>query len=265
MADPQSVETRRFRSTVPYYARYRLNYPVGLFDRIASILGLAPGDRVLDLGTGPGLIAIPFAERGMRVTAVDPEPDMLAAAWEAAMAAGVGIDFREGSSFSLPSLAEPFKLVTIGRAFHWMDRAATLRTLDSMIVPEGAVALFGENHPDTVENAWQGILDDIGERFGVKESPSQRKRADQAYRSDESMLFDSQFRRLERFGVVIRREITADDLIGLILSRSGTSLERLGPRAEEFEQVLRSDLASHASKGEFVEIAELTALIARRS
>jgi hypothetical protein len=146
-----------------------------------------------------------------------------------------------------------------------MDRAATLRTLDSMIVPEGAVALFGENHPDTVENAWQGILDDIGERFGVKESPSQRKRADQAYRSDESMLFDSQFRRLERFGVVIRREITADDLIGLILSRSGTSLERLGHRAEEFERVLRSDLASHASKGEFVEIAELTALIARRS
>lgn len=265
MPDPQAVDARRFRSTVPYYARYRLNYPAALFDRVVSVLGLVPGDPVLDLGTGPGLIAIPLAERGMRVTAVDPEPDMLAAARDAAMASGVELELHEASSFSLPSPIGPFKLVTIGRAFHWMDRSATLRTLDSMIIQEGAVALFGESHPHTVENAWQALLDDIGERYGVKESPRRRKRADPDYRSDESILFDSPFRRLERFGVVMRREITADDLIGLILSRSGTSLERLRHRAEDFERDLRSDLQSRAAAGGFVEVAELTALIARRS
>jgi SAM-dependent methyltransferase len=264
MVDPKSVDPRRFRSTVPYYSRYRLGYPPELIDRIVAELDLTAGDPVLDLGTGPGLIAVPFAERGMRVTAVDPEPDMLAAAREAALAAGVEIDLREGSSFSLSSVVGSFKLVTIGRAFHWMDRAATLRTLDSMIVPDGAVVLFGESHPHTAENAWQGLLDDIGERYGVKESSRRQKRADPDYRSDESILLDSPFRRLERFGAVIRREITADDLVGLILSRSGTSLERLGNRAVEFEQDLRRDLSSRTSEGGFVEIAELTALIARR-
>ena len=51
------------------------------------LAGLEPGDAVMDLGCGPGLLAIPFAQAGMKVTAVDPEPEMLEAAG-AARAAG---------------------------------------------------------------------------------------------------------------------------------------------------------------------------------
>ena len=63
-----------------YYERYRLAYPDRLIARVAGLLGLKPGDAVLDLGCGTGMLAIAFARLGMAVTAMDPEPDMLAAA-----------------------------------------------------------------------------------------------------------------------------------------------------------------------------------------
>ena len=56
-------------------------------------------------------------------------------------------------SFKRPYLGR-FKLVTIGRAFHWMDRPATLGLLDALVEAGGAVALFGETYPDVAENAW---------------------------------------------------------------------------------------------------------------
>jgi ubiquinone/menaquinone biosynthesis C-methylase UbiE len=77
MTDDRAYEPRRFRTTVPFYERYRLGYPDRLIQRVIAFTGLEPGDAVLDLGTGPGLLAIPFAAAGMRVSAADPEPDML--------------------------------------------------------------------------------------------------------------------------------------------------------------------------------------------
>ena len=89
MNQPVPYEPRRFQSAVPYYERYRLGYPERLIARVVALLGLAADDAVLDLGCGPGSLAVPFAQAGMAVTAADPEPDMLDAAGEAAKAAGV--------------------------------------------------------------------------------------------------------------------------------------------------------------------------------
>jgi len=100
---PNTYEPRRFQSTVPYYARYRLGYPRLLIRRVVALAGLSPGDGVLDLGCGPGLLALPFAQEGMAVTAVDPEPEMLAALAAAAEVERLQVDARQGSSFVLPS------------------------------------------------------------------------------------------------------------------------------------------------------------------
>ena len=49
----------------------------------------------------------------------------------------------------------PYRLVTIGRAFHWMDRAATLAMLDRIVGPGGAVASFTMPIPMwSEENRW---------------------------------------------------------------------------------------------------------------
>src|ERR1019366_10087065 len=62
-------EPHRFKSAAPFYERYRLGYPERLIRRLIALAGLRPGDPVLDLGTGPGLLAVPFARAGMAVTA----------------------------------------------------------------------------------------------------------------------------------------------------------------------------------------------------
>ena len=260
-----SFDPRRFRSTVPFYARYRLAYPARLIARVIEITGLQRSDAVLDLGSGPGLLAIPFAEAGMRVTAVDPEPDMLDAAREAAEAAGVDLDLRQGSSFTLPGDLGPVGLVTIGRAFHWMDRRQTLRDLDRVVAPGGAIALFGDDHPKTAENAWRLKLREICDRYGRSAMAHVERAADPAFRNDESLLLDSPFSKLERIGIVIRRQITAEEVVGLAYSLSSSSPEKLGERAASFERELRQELSKIASDGRFTEIAELEALVARRS
>ncbi len=61
----------------------------------------------------------------MAVTAMDPEPEMLAATQLAAKAVGVHVTLKQASSYDLSAEMGPFRLAAIGRAFHWMDRAAT--------------------------------------------------------------------------------------------------------------------------------------------
>jgi SAM-dependent methyltransferase len=247
---------RRFRTTVPFYAKYRLAYPDALIARVAEAMKLAPGDPVLDLGCGPGLLAIPFARLGMRVTGVDPEPDMLEAARMEAQDAQVAIDLRQASSFDLPAGIGPFRLVTMGRSFHWMDRAATLSMLDGLVPAGGAVALFDDRHVKTAENNWLSALKTVGQRFGAEEGPHRIARQQSDYRAHISYLFASPFCDIFSISVYIRREISAADVIGYAHSTSVMSPEALGQ--------LREALAQASPDGRLVEIAEMEAMIARK-
>ncbi len=263
MSQPE-FEPRRFRTTVPYYARYRLAYPDELIARVAKLVGLAPGARVMDLGCGPGFLAIPFARAGMRVVGVDPEPDMLDVARAVAKDAAVSVDFRQGSSFELPDIG-PLDLVTMGRSFHWMDRAETLRVLDRLLVPGGAIALFEDDHPRTAENSWLNAVREVGKRYGMQEASHRVAAAKSDYRTHISYLFESAFSHVVRVGLYVRRDVTADDIVGRAFSLSMLSHEKLGERASAFETELRAALAEISVDGRFVEIAELAADVAMRA
>lgn len=257
-------QPRRFRSTVPYYTRYRLGYPSRLLNRVAALAGLKPGERVLDLGCGPGLLALGFARLGAAVVAVDPEPEMLAAGRVAAKEAGLRIDFREGSSFALPADLGTVKLVTMGRSFHWMDRAATLGALDGIVVPDGAIVLFGENHPSTAENRWRETVRDVGKRYDADEASYRALWRGADGLTHESYLFNSSFGDLEGASVFVRNALSADGIVGRVLSLSLSSPEKLGDRRAAFEADLRAALLAFAPDGKFTEIAEIQATIARR-
>lgn len=252
----------RFQSTVPFYTRYRLGYPSRLIERVIELTGVQAGDSMLDLGTGPGLLAVPFAAAGMRVTAADPEPAMLAAAAETARAAGVKLDLWSGGSDDLTPDMGPYRLVTMGRSFHWMDRAATLVRLDSIIGRGGAIVLFYDEHPKTAENRWADVLHNVANRYGRGEESVISERKSAEYRSHESLLLASPFSDLEAISVIVRKPISADEILGRALSMSTCSPERLGPRLGAFEAELRSALGASS---ELTEIAGLVALIARRA
>jgi SAM-dependent methyltransferase len=260
----RTYDPRRFQTTVPYYSRYRLGYPQRLIARVIDIVGLKPGDNVMDLGCGPGTLAVPFADAGMRVTGVDPEPEMLEAARQAAREAGVDIALKQGSSFDLPKDIGPFKLVTMGRSFHWMDRSATLLALDPLVTDDGGVALFDDEHVRTVENLWRAKLRDLGDRYGRLESPNVAAENRSDYRRHESLLMDSAFPVLDGASVFIKREVTAEDVVGIAFSLSTSSPAKLGARKDQFESELRAELAALSPDGRFTEIVAMNALVARR-
>jgi hypothetical protein len=47
----------RFATTVPLYEKFRPPYPAEFFRAVSRRLGLRKEHRLIDLGTGPGLLA----------------------------------------------------------------------------------------------------------------------------------------------------------------------------------------------------------------
>jgi predicted RNA methylase len=261
---PPSFEPRRFRSTVPFYATYRTPYPGALTAFVAERCRLEHGSPVLDLGCGPGLLAVAFARLGCAVTAMDPEPDMLGAAAKHAEANGVVLSLIEGSSYELSPRDGPFALVAMGRSFHWMDRDATLRMLDRIVEATGAVALFGDRRIATPGADWPALLHQVGMEYAPARM-AERRWTDPAFAPHETVLLRSAFSHLTLHGMTVARTLSVDDIVGLAYSKSTTSPGALGERRQAFEDRLRRGLAELAPDGVLNEVVEIRALIARRN
>jgi SAM-dependent methyltransferase len=248
---------RRFRSTVSHYVAGRLRYPPPLIAAVVAALAIEGRGRVLDLGCGPGFLALAFAPLVAEVVAMDPEPDMLAAARQAASDAPGRISFVLGGSEQLGSHLGRFDLVTMGRSFHWMDRDRTLAVLDTLVEPKGGVALFSDRHPEAPENAWHALWIATRDRFAERDP-----RLDQ--RDHETVLRRSVFSHIRRLTERYRRDLTIDELVARALSTSTTSPEVLGPARAEFEAEIRAAVTPYARDGTLAELAEAEALLATR-
>jgi SAM-dependent methyltransferase len=253
----------RFASAVPFYVEGRLNYPDRLITQVARAIGLRPGERVLDLGCGPGFLAIAFARLGCEVVGMDPDVAMLAAARQMAAEAGVACEFREGSSFDLSPAIGRFRLVTMGRSFHWMDRAATLATLAAMTEPDATVALFNDRHIACAENRWDGAIEEVRERFGTR-SDWKAMRDTLDVEPHASVLLASPFGRVDILGVVERRSLPVERAVTRALSYSGSAPAVLGERRAAFEAAVREAVSPFAKGGILHEVVEFTALVGRR-
>jgi ubiquinone/menaquinone biosynthesis C-methylase UbiE len=255
--------TRRFQSAAAHYLAGRAPYPAALIANVARLLELRSTDRILDLGCGPAQLATALARFVGEVLAIDPEPHMLALAREAAKELP-NVKVAEGRSDDLGREFGRFRAVVIGRAFHWMDREETLRRLDRLIEPDGAVVLFDDKRSAIPENKWVKEVRALLERYAEDDEDFKRRRSD-AFLPHISVLLRSAFSRLEQFSVTTERELTVDDLVERALSGSSTSRARLGERADAMIGDLRALAAELSSSGPLVEVVTSNALIARRS
>jgi len=62
----------RFATTAEFYEQYRPPYPAEFFRAVAEKLTLDKRHALIDLGTGPGVLALGFAPYVGRVVGVDP-------------------------------------------------------------------------------------------------------------------------------------------------------------------------------------------------
>jgi predicted RNA methylase len=108
-SEPISPPFPRFGSTVPHYLAGRPNYALSLIRIVKEQLNLTGRHRLLDLGCGPGWLAIAFAPFVGTVVAMDPEPTMLAAAHDAATEANLQLELSKGVLTILDPILECFR------------------------------------------------------------------------------------------------------------------------------------------------------------
>jgi SAM-dependent methyltransferase len=255
--------------TARYYARFRRGYPDLVVDRLVEVLGLDRGSRVLDLGCGPGQLALPLARRVGVVVGADPEPDMLTLGREAGLAAGLDnvawLLAADSDLGTLGTLLGPGTLaaITVGSAFHWVDRASLLAGARVLVRPGGRVAVVTNGAADWEHDApWAQVLrDKLGAAF---DGPVRGRTGTDVDTQQAIMaaLATAGFTDLDETIVDYVEERTIEELIGSLFSAmSSRTIERL--RAGGFAADLAGALADVAIEGRltapvYVKIASAT-------
>ncbi|WP_327590391.1 class I SAM-dependent methyltransferase [Nonomuraea sp. NBC_00507] len=248
-----------FGGAAPYYARYRADYGEEAIKHLATTFGR--DSSVLDLGCGPGTVAIPLARHVREVTAVDPDEEMLAEGRR--LAANIpNIRWLRGDSAMLRAFP-PFDHVVMGRSFHWMDRRTVLAELDELLPPDGVVALVGPTR-DPGEEPWEPVVRRVREEFGLGAMTATNS-WEATGEHPHDVLATSSFSDLSSIMYERRLIYDLDAVIGLQLSYSYSAPARLGDRLEAFTDAAREALLASNPSGRWEYVTETEVLTARRA
>ena len=103
------------------YLKHRPGYPSEFFVLLQYLgIGLA-GPNILDLGSGTGALAVPFAKQGARVTAVDVSEGQIHAGQEAARQQGVKITFKVAPAEATGLADHAFDVITASMCWGYFD------------------------------------------------------------------------------------------------------------------------------------------------
>jgi len=170
--DVSTDQQRRlsFGSVAEQYDRHRPGYSAELVDAVLEYAGAQPGDSVLDVGAGTGRASLPFAERGMRVTALEPDPGMAAVASQRAATAGLSIEIL-GSDFEAAELPPGhFQALISGTAWHWVSPSSRNRIAARVLRPGGTLAPFWNRpmwHGNPLRSAFDAAYRQVAELFAA--------------------------------------------------------------------------------------------------
>lgn len=165
--DRESLRETFDRASGLYHSA-RPDYPDELFVHLLAVTGLAPPDRLLEVGSGTGKATLPLARRGFRLTCIELGGNLAAVA-RRHLAAFADVEVIEGS-FEHWSAGErePFDLVFAATAWHWIDPTVRQRKAWEALPPGGHLAFWSAAHVFPVEGdrffmEIQDVYDDIGE------------------------------------------------------------------------------------------------------
>ena len=254
----------RFASTASTYEHLRPPYPDTFFRSVAQKLALTKESSLIDLGTGPGLLALGFGPYVGRIAGVDPETAMIEAAREAAARAGQALTLIEGKAETLPPDIGTFDIVTIGRALHWMDREATLARLDRLVARDGTILICASFSVTDGRNAWLDGYNEIRRRWSPEKLWEEAGRGSRTHRDLPAFFRGSAFAPTELVAVETSHLVSVQDLTRRVLTYSSSSPEALGDNAEAALRDVERHLASFHRDGAIAETFVSTAQIVKR-
>jgi SAM-dependent methyltransferase len=254
----------RFATTAELYEEYRPPYPGEFFQAVAQRLTLSRQQSLIDLGTGPGLLALGFAAYAGRVVGVDPEPNMLAAARAAAARAGAAVTFVDGRAEDLPDTIGSFDVVTIGRALHWMDHGALGPLFARLVARDGAIVVCTSSSVRDGRNPW---LEDYNATRRNWSDAGLLREADKGARTHRNLadvLGPAGFGVVETVNVEATHQVSARNLAWRVLTFSSSSPAALGDRVDAMLADMEGRLRPFSRDGVLTETVVATAGVARR-
>lgn len=220
--------------------RYHLRpaYPPEVFTRLQELMVDEPR-AVLDVGCGPGPIALGLLDVAERIDAVDLSPQMLAQARTSPGGQSPKIRWLLGRAEEV-ALEPPYTLVTAGRSLHWMDWNVVLPRFARLVTPRGVLAMVQtrEQH-----SPWGQELREMSSCYSARTGIWHQEMIEQLERAH---LF-------QRLGEYTTAPMTQRQSIEAHIarqhSRSGFSLDQMPvEQAERFDAEARALLSPFADQ-----------------
>jgi SAM-dependent methyltransferase len=247
-----------------HYRHGRPPYSAQLEAVLTAELGLDGRGRLLDVGCGPGILALRLAHLFEEAVGLDPDAGMLAEGAHAADVAGISnVTWVRAVAEDLPGAAPgSFRLVTFGQSFHWTDKARVAEAVYDMLEPSGALALIvhtvdGRPKPpspgpppiphDEIEAIVQEYLGSTG-RAGQGAKPSASRTP-----AFEDVLGATRFGSVRTIFVPGVADLVRDteSVLAGYFSMSFSAPHLYGERVDEFAADVRRLLASRSPDGRF--------------
>jgi ubiquinone/menaquinone biosynthesis C-methylase UbiE len=133
--------TQRFSSRVDTYVKYRPSYPKEAVNYLFDVVGLRPGEEAADIGAGTGIFSKLLLERGVKVTAVEPNDKMREAA-KKELGDNKGFRIVAGSAEATGLPDQSVNMIVCAQSFHWFDRQAARTEFQRIVRPGGRTALI---------------------------------------------------------------------------------------------------------------------------
>ena len=261
MASLPPYDPTLYKGSAPYYLRGRPSYSRALRATLAAECRLDGTGRLLDVGCGPGVLAVELAPVVREVVGLDPDPDMLAEAARHAQESGVvNVRWVQGLAEQVQDLdLGGFRLVTFGQSFHWTDRERVAEAVYDLLEPGDSMAMVahtandrpvpsGPGYPPIPHEEIESLIVNTsvsagGPDRGTRDPPQTVGRA----------LGRTRFGTSRQLYAEGRPDIVqdADGVLANFLSMSYAAPHLLGARLDSFEADIRQLLAERSPSGLF--------------
>ena len=207
--DDRVLHGSSFGAAAAAYAEHRPDYAEAA---VRWAIELAPGKRVLDIGAGTGKLTAILTALGADVTAVEPDPAMLAELRRRLPEART----IAGSAEEIPLPDASVDAVVAGQALHWFDMALAGPEIARVLVPGGVLAGLWNVDDDRID--WVAGLERVSESSASVTVTNWRTRAADAHLAEIDL--PGLFSQVERAEFPHGQRRTAESLLATIATHS---------------------------------------------
>jgi SAM-dependent methyltransferase len=138
---PETGKRLNWASAARDYADYRPGPPLSFYRHLEALgIGL-PGQRTLDLGTGPGQLALQFARQRCHAAGIDPDPGQIAEGQATARREGLPVDFRVASAEQTTHPDGAFDTLTANHCWWYFDVPRVVAEAKRVLTPGGVMVV----------------------------------------------------------------------------------------------------------------------------